>query len=82
MPDADDRHADPAAEQHRLARDPDKTDGLSREKMGERDGGSGAARDRSGGKPYTTESENYSEGPGHRPDHPTERAEAQVPPRR
>lgn len=69
-------------EEHRLARHPDSPDGLSPEKSAERGTGPSDKRSDTGAKPYTTETEAYRNDAGHRPDHPVERAEATVPPRR
>lgn len=76
-----DEHRD-GLEDHRLARHPDSPDGLSPEKSGERRTGPSDGRPRTSAKPYTTETEAYRNDAGHSPDHPVDRAEATVPPRR
>lgn len=67
---------------HRLARDPRRTDGLSPAKTDERGRDGGERRPSQAPKPYTSEDESYREGPQQPPDHPDQRGEADVPPRR
>jgi hypothetical protein len=78
-----DAETTPEEEAHRLHRDPASVDGLSPEKRRDHEPAAEATdRSSDGRKPYTTETENYRDGPARRPDDPVERSEATVPPRR
>jgi hypothetical protein len=78
-----DAETTPEEEKHRLARDPEKVDGLQPEKRRDHEPSRSAdERSSEGRKPYTTETENYGEGPAKGPTDPSQRREATVPPRR
>jgi hypothetical protein len=82
-PVTSDAETTPEEEKHRLARDPAQVDGLQPGKRDDHDPSRSAEeRSSTGRKPYTTETESYTEGPSKGPADPSQRGEATVPPRR